>query len=125
MRRRIQHHATLCLAVFVVGALLLPFAHEFTHIRSLEHTHGAASTEFSLRTSSSVGADADDFVVEERTVPHNPNCEICARLTLDAPPASNLSAFLDFVDVHSHRRGTPPTERVPGGCPIRAPPVVS
>lgn len=122
MRSRIQRSATLLLAVFTVGALLLPLAHEFTHIRSLEHRHGRAAADFSV---SAGHADAADFLVEERTVPHNPNCDLCARLSLDSPPVNDTVVPFWYVDDSPRPKAMAFTERIPISRQIRAPPFVS
>lgn len=122
MRSRIQRSATLLLATFTVGALLLPFAHEFTHIRNLEHSHGRAAADFLPMAGEAGGVE---FLVEERTIPHNPNCELCARLVLDVPLEDNPVVPLQYADVHRLSTGILYADRTPTSRQIRAPPFVS
>lgn len=118
MRTEIQRYATFLLAVFTVGALVLPFAHEFTHVGSLE----------SDRSETSVGLDgmeAVDLFVEERTVRTNPNCELCARITLDAPRTFGAVVPFRRVDDQANPDVASRADCSSSSRQIRAPPAVS
>lgn len=125
MQPRIQQSAAFLLAVFAVGALLLPVAHDFTHVRSLEHRHGRAAADFSLIAVGPGGIDALDFFVEERTIPHDPTCELCARLALDSPWVVDPVVPLVHVDEKTLPDDAVLPERAGTSRQIRAPPIVS
>jgi len=125
MRATVQRSATFLLATFTVGALLLPFAHELTHIRSLEHTHGMAAAEFYAVAAGPAGVDAVDLLVEERTLPHSPNCELCARLTLEAHVGEEPALPLRQIVDETLPTGIVYADRTLASRQIRAPPCVS
>lgn len=120
-----RFYAWMLLAVFTAGALLLPFAHEFTHIRSLEHSHGQPAADLSAIAVGPGGFAAIDFLVEERTVPHNPNCDLCARLALDKPSQVDPVGPFPYVDAPSNVGEMVPCSRTASAISIRAPPVYS
>lgn len=95
MHPRKQTIATLLLAVFAAGGLLSPLAHRISHVHSLEHSHGQAAAHFS-----SAPSPSGQFVVEERTPPHELTCDLCARLTLISFFSSeNDSHRLDLTSI--------------------------
>lgn len=125
MRTRLQRYAMILLTVFTVGGIALPFAHELTHIRSLEHRHGPSQADLSQIAAGPGGIQALDFLVEERTVPHNPNCDLCARLTLDTPRPSDPVVPFRYVDDKLFPHDAVHSTRAPASRQIRAPPVMS
>lgn len=125
MRTRLRRSAMLLLTVFTVGGLALPFAHELTHVRSLEHRHGPSHADLSQIAAGPGGFQALHFLVEERTVPHNPNCDLCARLTLDAPGLFDPVVPFRYVDDKLLPRDAVRSSSAPASRQIRAPPVMS
>ncbi len=109
------------LAVILCGALMAPFGHNLSHIRSLEHVHGIAAEGVE---SGSTGIPVD-FLVEEQTPLHFFECDLCAFRSLTAPVLDQTRAPLLPVHVTGHTLRSVPSSRSLFYRPIRAPPVVS
>ena len=103
------------------GALAAPFGHNLSHIRSLEHVHGAAAEGVK---SGSTDMPAD-FLVEEQTPPHHFECDLCAFRSLTIQVFDQSRAPLLPVRLTAYALRSAPSARSLFYRPIRAPPVVS
>lgn len=115
--------ALVLLVVFVVGGVTAPLVHRFEHVRELQHVHGSAALDFAFETIGSTSHLHEDLLVEERTTPHELNCELCARLSYTAvltdserPPTVDLAP-------HSRRSDAVHNVRSDRLLSIRAPPL--
>ncbi len=121
LRTHIERSGVLLLAVMLCGALAAPFGHNLSHIRSLEHVHGAAAEGVQ---SGSTGVPVD-FLVEEQTPPHHFECDLCAFRSLTTPVIDQIRAPLLPVHVTGQTLWSALSARSLFYRPIRAPPVVS
>ena len=121
LRTNIERSGVLLLAVMLCGAVVAPFGHNLSHIRSLEHVHGAAAEGV---TSGSTGIPAD-FLVEEHTPLHLFECDLCAFRSLITPVLDQTRAPLLPVHVTEHTLRSALSACSLFYRPIRAPPVVS
>ena len=121
LHTHIKRSGGFFLAVMLCGAVIAPFGHNLSHIRSLEHVHGAAAGGVK---SGSTGIPVD-FLVEEQTHPHHFECDLCVFRSLTTLVPDQTRAPLLPVHVTGHT-----LRSVASFCslfyrPIRAPPVVS
>lgn len=121
LRTHIERSAGFLLAVMLCGAVAAPFGHNLSHIRSLEHVHGAAAEGVK---SGSTGIPVD-FLVEEHTPQHLFECDLCAFRSLTTPVLDQSRAPLLPIHITGKTLRSAPSARDLFYRPIRAPPVVS
>lgn len=125
MRDCIQRASVLLLTVFVVGGLLSPLAHRFSHVHNLDHRHGGPAAGFSWSKTVQVGYGGSEFLVEEHTPAHDLNCDLCGRIGFQFSQAAVCSGpVLVDADRLSALR-TVLSGRTFMSARIRAPPAAS
>ncbi len=117
----IKRSGGFSLVVILCGAVMAPFGHNLSHIRPLEHVHGATAEGVE---SGSTGMSTG-FLVEEQTPLHFFECDLCAFRSLTAPVLDQPRAPLLPIRVAVHTLRAAPSARSLFYRPIRAPPVVS
>ena len=121
LRTNIKRSGVILLAVMLCGAVVAPFGHNLSHIRSLEHVHGAAAQGVE---GGSTGIPVD-FLVEEHTPLHFFECDLCVFRSLTTPVLDQTRAPVLPVYVTGHTLWFAPSARSLFYRPIRAPPVAS